>query len=87
MQRIYEDLNTMNTVVRAMEPNQTMGNAVSRTDIQTEVDLVRARIKQSCKRMLDTLTDEEAARIPDLTPVIKMFGENAKPDIIRILRR
>jgi hypothetical protein len=90
MQRIYEDLNTMISIARAMEPNQAtmgIGNAVSRTEIQAEVDLVRTRIKNSCKRMLDLMTDEEAARITDFAPVIKMFGENLKPDIVKLLRK
>lgn len=87
MQRIYEDLNTMSTIVQALEPTQTMGNNVSRSDIQEEVDLIRTSIKTSCKKMLDSMTDDEAAKIRDLTPVIKMFGENLKPDIVKLLRK
>ena len=86
MQRIYEDINTMNSIARAMENNQTMGTAVSRTDIQAEVELVRTRIRNSCKRLMDLMTDEEMSRL-DVAPVIKMFGDNVKPDIVKLLRR
>jgi predicted transcriptional regulator len=86
MQRIYEDINTMNSIVRAMETTQTMGTVVSRSDVLTEVDLVRTRIKNSCKRLMDLMTDEEMTRL-DVAPVIKMFGENIKPDIVKLLRR
>lgn len=88
MNKIYEDLQTLQNIYKIKSGIESMGpmsnNNVEDKSVKDELDSIRSQIKTSCKKLLKDLNDEDIAKI-DVCQLTKMFGDDRKKEIITIL--
>lgn len=88
MQKLFNDLNTMQSIVSSMtgaSPSPMM-STIEKKEVNDEVAILQAEIRKSCKKLLNIMTAEEVARV-NINSVVQMFGEDKKGDIIALLRK
>lgn len=90
MQKLYEDLNALNSIVQAMDNSglpiaPSMAQKAKRSDVADEIEVVRSYVKASCKKLMAKMTKEEIDKV-DILGLTKTFGEENKEEVFNVYK-
>lgn len=86
--KVYEDLQVLQAISNVMNENASpmMGMGVDNEIVSPHIDTIRTEIKKACKTLVQGLTEEQVNKI-DIGQLVKMFGEDYKKDIVKLISK
>lgn len=86
--KVYEDLQVLQAISNVINENASpmMGMGVDNEIVSPHVETIRTNIKDACKTLIQGLTTEQVNKL-DINQVVRMFGEDYKKEIVKLISK